>query len=262
MKSIGTAVEARRALRKAASAEKAKFLQKYFRTEKGGYGEGDIFLGLVAADLKRIAKEARGLSLGQTTDLLRSKFHEERSLALEIWTLQYSKADEATREKIVKAYLKDRKYLNNWDLIDGSAPKIFGKHLMGRDRSILYQFAVSKSLWERRISILTTHTFIRAGDFDDTIRIAKILLHDTHDLIHKAVGWMLREMGLRNEAKLEAFLERHAHEMPRTMLRYSLERLPPARRVFFMGRKAAREGISAAKKSSTKRPRVSTRKKQ
>ena len=262
MTSIVTAGEARRALRKAANPEKAKFLQKYFRTEKGGYGEGDVFIGLIVPDLRRIAKNARGLPLAETVDLLRSKIHEERSLALEVWTLQYPKANEETREKIVKAYLKERKYINNWDLIDGSAPKIFGKYLMKRDRSILYDLAVSKSLWDRRIAILTTNAFIREGDFADTIRIAKILLHDTHDLIHKAVGWMLREMGHKSEAKLETFLEKHAHEMPRTMLRYSLERLPPPRRAYFMGLKAAREGNSATKKSSTKRSPAKSRKRQ
>jgi len=225
-----SAVAARRRLRDFADPESALFVQRYFKTGPGQYGEGDKFLGLNVPDLRKVAREFRALPLAGLRQLLQSKWHEERLLALVILVDQYGGGDEKARDAIYKLYLASTSRINNWDLVDCSAPQIVGGHLEARSRKPLYRLVKSKSVWERRIAILATHHFIRRGEFDDTFALAESLLDDKHDLIHKAAGWMLREVGKRDRAALEKFLRKHAAKMPRTMLRYSIERFPEATR--------------------------------
>ena len=171
--------------------------------------------------------------------LLKSQYHEARLLALLILVEQYERGDEAGRERVFEQYLEHRRYVNNWDLVDLSAPRILGPHLRKRDRSLLDELARSSIVWDRRIAIMATLAFIRAGEFDDTLRLAADLLDDEHDLIHKAAGWMLREIGKRDMAAEQAFLERHGRTMPRTMLRYAIEHLPKTRRKAYLDGKFA-----------------------
>ena len=213
-----------------ANAEVAAVLQRFFKTGSGEYGEGDLFVGIKVPPLRALAREFEGAPLQVVKALLRSKVHEERTLALMILLRQFERADEALRERIYSFYLSHTAFINNWDLVDGSAPYIVGPHLWSRDRRQLYVFARSSSLWERRIAILSTLYFIRQNDFKDALKISRILLKDEHDLIHKAVGWMLREIGKQNLATEEAFLKVNYRAMPRTMLRYAIERFPEAKR--------------------------------
>jgi len=210
-----------------ADPKKALILQRFFKTGKGEYGEGDVFLGIVVPTQRKIAKQFATLPRNEIEKLLVSKVHEHRLIALLILIEQFEKSDEIVKNIIYNFYLSHTKYINNWDLVDLSAYHIVGAYLEKKDRRILYDLAKSKLLWDRRIAILSTFYFIRKGEFEDTILIAKILLHDTHDLIQKAVGWMLREVGKRGGEKEELiFLDKYAHKMPRTMLRYAIERLP------------------------------------
>jgi len=222
-----SAVAARRRLRDFADPDSALFTQRYFKTGPGQYGEGDKFLGLNVPDLRKVAREFRALPLAPLRQLLLSKWHEERLLALVILVDQYGGGDEKARAAIYKLYLASTSRINNWDLVDCSAPQIVGGHLEARSRKPLYRLVKSKSVWERRIAILATYHFIRLSEFDDTFALAESLLDDKHDLIHKAAGWMLREVGKRDRAALEKFLRKHAARMPRTMLRYAIERFPP-----------------------------------
>ena len=226
--------DARRQLRKYADKEKAKVLLRFFKIGPGEYAEGDIFLGVMVPFIRKVLKEFGGLPLSDLIKLLRSKIHEERLLALLILVHQFNKADVKTKEKIYKAYLANTKFINNWDLVDLSAPQIVGGYLVDKDRQILYRLAKSPLLWERRIAILATFAFIKLGYFDDVFGIAKLLLGDKEDLIHKACGWMLREVGKRNLRAEEKFLRRNCKIMPRTMLRYALEKFPPAKRKLFL----------------------------
>ena len=203
---------------------RAKHSQRFFKTGPGEYGEGDQFIGITMPNLRKVTKQHLSLPLKEVETLLHSKIHEHRMAALVIWTYQYEKADQKTREQIYKAYLNNTKYINNWDLVDVTTPRIVGQHLFNRDRKILYTLANSNNLWEKRISILATFWFISKNQFDDTLKIAKILLDDPHDLIHKAVGWALREVGKRDQIVEEQFLKKHYKTMPRTMLRYAIER--------------------------------------
>ena len=223
-------------LKSLADPVRAKHSQRYFKTGKGEYGEGDVFLGLNTATMVKIALKYQGLSLVDLHQLLASKIHECRSSALVILKRQYLKADVASKEKIIKFYLINTKYINNWDLVDISAPNILGDWLLDKDRTILYQLAKSKNLWERRIAIMATFAFIREGEYEDSLKIAEMLLKDEHDLIHKAVGWMLREIGKRDMAVGEKFLRAHASHMPRTMLRYAIEKFPQEKRQFYLNR--------------------------
>jgi 3-methyladenine DNA glycosylase AlkD len=207
--------------------EHARFVAGYFRTGPGEYGEGDRFLGIRIPTLRGLVREYRGVSVDAMAELLKSGWHEARLFALLLLVDAYGRGDAETREAIYRLYLRSTAYINNWDLVDSSAPQIVGAHLEDRDRSVLDELARSESLWERRIAILATQHFIRRGDFGSTLRIAKILVDDPHDLIHKAVGWMLREVGNRDRAAEEAFLVRHQATMPRTMLRYAIEKFPP-----------------------------------
>ena len=226
------AVEVRKELKSMADPGKAAILQRFFKTGLGQYGEGDIFIGVMVPQSRKVAKKFSQLQLVEVKTLLYSRIHEERLVALLILVWRYSSALSSREEKeeIVKFYLDNIKQVNNWDLVDLSAPNILGAHLIDRDRRLLYRLARSENVWERRIAILATYHFIRNGDFSDTLKIAEILLQDRRDLIHKAAGWMLREVGKRDVASEEAFLEKHLGVMPRTMLRYAIERLPESKR--------------------------------
>jgi 3-methyladenine DNA glycosylase AlkD len=207
---------------------RAHDLQKFFQTAPGQYGEGDIFLGLTVPQVRTVAKEYKAISLDEIDVLVRSKFHEVRLCGLVILTLQYKAAKERkTKKKLFDLYMKAMTdgYINNWDLVDVTAP-IIGEYLIDSDDPyvLLYKLAKSKSLWQRRVSMVFTFAFIRSGDIEPTFEMAEKLLHDKHDLIHKAVGWALREAGKLNGIALRNFLATHSHEMPRTMLRYSIEK--------------------------------------
>ena len=213
-------------LRQFASREKAKVLQGFFKTGPGEYGEGDLFLGVMVPDIRKVAKEFCNTPLRDVLRLLSSKHHEERLLALLMLARVFDEGDESMKRKIYNLYLGNTHFINNWDLVDISAPNIVGAWLVGRSRKPLYRLAKSRDLWTRRISILSTLAFIRQSDFSDALMISRILLADKHDLIHKAVGWMLREIGKRDRRVEEKFLMRHYRHMPRTMLRYAIERFP------------------------------------
>lgn len=220
----------RRELRKAAEPERVEKLQSFFKTDPDGYGEGDVFLGVRVPAARAVVRRFDGLGIGEVSELLHSPVHEERLVALVCLVRRYERGDEQMRRRVYGLYLENTDYVNNWDLVDISAPHIVGAHLLDRPRGVLGRLARSGSVWERRISILATFAFIRVGDYDDTLRISRTLLRDEHDLIHKAAGWMLREVGKRDEALLVSFLERHSPEMPRTMLRYAAEKLAPQKR--------------------------------
>ncbi|MCK5473796.1 MAG: DNA alkylation repair protein [Candidatus Aenigmarchaeota archaeon] len=221
-------------LQKLANPKKAKILAKFFKTGKGEYGEGDIFLGIKVPEQRKIAKKYPDLALGDIKALLESKIHEYRLTSLFILIEKYKKADAKDKKIIVDFYLKNTGNINNWDLVDSSAPYILGDYLLEKNRLILYGLAKSDNLWEKRIAILSTFAFIRNNDFDDAFNISEILLYDSHALIHKAVGWMLREIGNRNHKKEEEFLNKHYKEMPRTALRYAIEKFDNKKRKFYL----------------------------
>jgi 3-methyladenine DNA glycosylase AlkD len=231
-------IKAKKELKKYASKEKARVLSGFFKTGRGEYGEGDIFIGVTVPNTRKVAKKYRNLPLKAVMKLLKSPIHEERLLALLIMVLKFQEAQTETQKKTVyKAYLANTKYINNWDLVDLSSHEIVGSFLLNKPKKELYDLSKSKSFWERRISIVSTHRFIRNGQFKDTLKIAHILLKDSHDLIHKAVGWMLREVGKRDLAALENFLKTHYKSMPRTMLRYSIEKFPENKRLAYLNGK-------------------------
>ncbi|MFH1325967.1 MAG: DNA alkylation repair protein [Candidatus Falkowbacteria bacterium] len=221
-------------LQKFANKEKVKILQRFFKTGKGQYSEGDIFLGIVVLEQRKIAKKYSELTLTDIQKLLNSKVHEHRLTSLFILIDKYQRADQKNRKKIFNFYLSNTKQINNWDLVDLSAPNIIGDYLLEKDRKILYKLARSKNLWEKRIAIISTFKFIRDNQFTDTLKISELLLTDKHDLIHKAVGWMLREVGKRDQQLLEKFLDKHLRQMPRTMLRYAIEKFPENRRLYYL----------------------------
>ena len=209
--------------------------QGFFKTGPGEYGEGDIFLGIRVPTIRKCVREFQSVMLEETLELLESPFHEARLLALLLMAARYAAAcTSREKEALYGAYLEHTGHINNWDLVDCSAEHIVGAHLFGRERSPIYLLARSKSLWERRIAIISTFHFIKKGDFADTLAIAKILLHDREDLIHKATGWMLREVGKRDICAEKEFLDRHCREMPRTMLRYAIERFPEEERQSYL----------------------------
>ncbi len=209
-------------------------VRKFFKTGLGDYAEFDKFLGIKAPTLRIIAKKHQDLPLPVISHFLWSEFNEERLFALIILVMQYKKADISTKEKIYQFYLKNSKHVNNWNLVDNSAHHIVGAHLWNQDRKILLQLASSKNLWERRISIVATWHFIKHQDFDYTTHISKLLLNDQEDLMHKACGWMLREVGKQNEGVLINFLDLYTHLMPRTMLRYAIEKFPEPTRKHYL----------------------------
>jgi 3-methyladenine DNA glycosylase AlkD len=219
-----------KALQALANPEKKAVFQRFFKTGPGQYGEGDVFLGLSVPQTRQVAKEHVDLSFQDLEHLLASPIHEERLLALEVLCMQYKKAP----KQVVDFYLSHLQGVNNWDLVDLSAPKILGDFLLNEPRNILYDLVKSPVLWERRISIIATLAFIRKGDFADTLSLATQLLGDKHDLMHKAVGWMLREVGKKDRATLEGFLKNHNTVMPRTALRYAIEHFTKAEREVWM----------------------------
>jgi len=237
----------RKKLRKLRDPEKAKILQRFFKTGAGEYGEGDVFLGITVPRLRMVSKECDAMPMGEVEALLKSQTHEERLLALLILIRKYGKEDGSGKKRIYALYLENTRWIKNWDLVDLSAPNIVGDFLMGKSRKPLYKLARSSALWKRRIAILATHRFIREGQFNDTLGISKVLLRDKEDLIQKAVGWTLREVGKRDLATLEAFLKEHYRQMPRTMLRYTIERFPAAKRELYLKGKIRRNKEEGAK---------------
>ncbi|MDR0414429.1 MAG: DNA alkylation repair protein [Prevotellaceae bacterium] len=219
-----------------ANPEKAEFLQGFFKTGKGQYAEGDVMLGITVPTLRDIVKHSPNLPFSEVQTLLDSAYHDARLVGLLLLVRQFRKARaEAERRQIFDFYLKNARRANNWDLVDISCRDIVGAYLLDKeDRSILYKLAESDNLWEQRIAVVSTWMFIKHGQFDDTLLLAAKLLHHRHDLIHKAVGWMLREVGKKNRAALEDFLEEHSRQMPRTALRYAIEHFLPEERIRFM----------------------------
>jgi len=219
---------------KLANPKQAALLQGFFKTGPGQYGEGDIFLGIKVPEQRKVAKKYKDLSLNELQELLKSKIHEHRLTSLIILVDRYKKAKEQEKKNIFDFYMKNTENINNWDLVDISAPNIVGGYLNDKEKSILYQLAVSKNIWEKRISILATSFFIKNSKFDDTLKISELLIKDEHDLIHKAVGWMLREVGKKSQKAEENFLKRYYKTMPRTMLRYSIEKFDEKKRKFYL----------------------------
>ncbi|MFA4855485.1 MAG: DNA alkylation repair protein [archaeon] len=217
-----------------ANARCAAAMQRYFKTGKGEYGEGDKFLGLTIGQQREIAKSHKGIALQQLAPLMQSGIHEERLVALLILVEKFSKAGEEEKRKIFDFYFENMAGVNNWDLVDLTAPKIVGAFLLDKDRKMLYRLAKSQIIWEKRIAIMATLAFIKEKDFKDTFAIAELFLNDKHDLIHKAVGWMIRETGNRDLAAEEAFLKKHYGKMPRTMLRYAIEKFPEEKRLAYL----------------------------
>jgi 3-methyladenine DNA glycosylase AlkD len=221
-------------LKEMGNAEMAAHSQRFFKTGKGEYAEGDVFLGIRVPELRGCAKEYREISVEDALELLRSKLHEVRLLALFILVAKYSVKNNSDKEIIYHSYLGHTEFINNWDLVDCSAEHIVGAHLFNGDKKPIYRLAGSKSLWERRIGIMSTFNFIKKSYFTDTLAIAEILLKDKEDLIHKAVGWMLREIGKRDIRLEEDFLDKFYKQMPRTMLRYAIEKFPEAERQAYL----------------------------
>ncbi|OGL35232.1 hypothetical protein A3F65_04295 [Candidatus Saccharibacteria bacterium RIFCSPHIGHO2_12_FULL_47_16b] len=230
------AEEVGQALRKLATTAKAKVSAWFFKSGPGQYAEGDKFLGVTVPEQRKIAKQFGDLDLVEVKKLVVSPWHEERLTGLFILVDQYKRADDAGKKTIASFYHKNRAYVNNWDLVDSSAPYILGDYLTNHSRAVLVQLAKSKSIWDRRIAMLSTAGWISQGDFTDAFKIIDILIDDKHDLIQKAVGWMLREIGKNaGRAELEKFLDRHAATMPRTTLRYAVEHFEPQLKTHYMG---------------------------
>lgn len=209
---------------------RAKAMQRFFKTDPGEYGEGDVFAGLSNPSCRLISKKYKNIELSEVQELLNSKIHEERLIGLIILTLKANKADDELMKQLYVFYLANTGRINNWDLVDLSAPNIVGKYLFDKDREPLYKLADSDDLWEKRISVLSTFYFIRKNDFKDALLIIKKLLKDKHDLIHKANGWMLREIGKKDGSTLENFLKENYKNIPRTTLRYAIEKYPEEKR--------------------------------
>ena len=228
------AKEISKRLQKMGDKEDARFLQRFFKTGVGQYGEGDIFLGIRVPALRKLAKEYKDLPPEEALPLLQSPYHEERLFALILFVNAFAQGDETIQKKIYDLYMANTRYINNWDLVDISAPNIVGAFLMERSKKPLYQLVKAKSLWGRRIAMLATFYFIRSNKFADTLKIAGILLQDKEDLIHKAVGWMLREVGKRDIEYAESFLQKYCQVMPRTMLRYAIEKFTQSKRQMFL----------------------------
>lgn len=225
-------------LNKLSNPSKAKLLSRFFKTGKGEYGEGDKFIGIMVPQQRQVVKKYyKNIKFSEIKTLISNKIHEYRLTGLLMLVEKYKKADEKTKKEIFDFYLENTKHINNWDLVDVTCPRIVGKYLLDKDRSVLYKLARSKSLWERRISIISTFAFIDADDFKDTLKIAEILVHDKHDLIQKAVGWALREIGKRNLNTEEEFLQKYYSVMGRTCLRYAIEKFPEVKRRAYLSKK-------------------------
>ena len=226
--------ELRKELRRHANKEHAAVAQRFFKTGSGEYGEGDLFLGVRVPAIRRVVKTCPETRASDLKPLLRSPFHEERMLVLLIFVRNYEKGDGGAKREIFDIYWKNRKFVNNWDLVDASAPHIVGAYLEKKSKKVLYELARSEVLWDRRIAMMATFRYIRKHSFSETLKIAEILIHDHEDLIQKAVGWMLREIGKRELEKEESFLKRYYRMMPRTMLRYAIEAFPESKRQAYL----------------------------
>ena len=233
-----TAQAVSRHLQKYRSATRARASARFFKTGPGQYGHRDVFIGVKVPDQRTVARLFADLPLSEIDKLLQSKTHEHRLTGLFILVAQYKAAEPKSQKALVKFYLAHKHRINNWDLVDSSAPYVLGHHMLGANRAVLYRLARSKRLWDRRIAIIATAALIREGEYRDTLNIAEILLHDAHDLIHKAVGWMLREVGNKSLTTEERFLRKHAATMPRTMLRYAIEKFPQSKRKAYLGMRA------------------------
>lgn len=247
MKKQPTARDLMAAIGHEARPGQAAILQRFFKTGPGQYGEGDIFVGVKVPVLRRLVREHKGMAAGEAAKLLRSKVHEHRLAGLLLWAHLFEKGDARQRDEVFDLYLRHTRYINNWDLVDLSAPQIVGGSLQAEDTTFLESLAESPLLWERRIAIVATHAFIRRNVFTPTLRLCEILLRDGHDLMHKACGWMLREVGKRDRVALSGFLQKHAAIMPRTMLRYALEHYDQKDRHRYMALKSA---LTAAARSA------------
>jgi 3-methyladenine DNA glycosylase AlkD len=226
--------EVKKELRTYASAEDAVILQRFFKTAPGEYGEGDIFLGVKVPSIRKTAAKYSSFPLNQLKELISSPYHEERLLALIILTKQFNKSNEEEKKKIVEFYLKNRKYINNWDLIDLSAPYILGPYFYDKDKSVLFDLIHNGNMWDKRIAVLAAFYFIKQNDFYTSLEFITQLLDDRRDLINKACGWMLREIGKRDLKTEEEFLNKYYKIMPRTMLRYAIEKFPDEKRREYM----------------------------
>lgn len=236
-----TAEDVKAALQTHANPEDAAMVQRYFKTGEGQYGAGDVFIGVRVPDTRKVCKTFKNLPLAEVERLLESEIHEHRLAGVILLANSYAKADRAAQHSIYECYLAavDDGRVNNWDLVDASAEFIIGPYLFDKSRDLLFDLAKSDAVWQRRVAVMSSFHFIKQGDASTTLRLAEVLLHDPHDLIQKAVGWMLREIGKRcDRALLLGFLEAHAAVMPRTMLRYALEHLSPEQKADFMSRKA------------------------
>lgn len=241
----------RASIRALANPTRALGTARFFKTGPGEYGEGDLFLGLDLPQVRDIAREHRDLSFDDTITLLRSKWHEDRTVALFLMVHAHTQGTAHDRVRLHRAYLANTEWVNNWDLVDLSAPRLVGYHVEQSGTKVIERLARSTSLWERRIAIVATLHTIRAGHFEPTFLIAGMLLADPHDLIHKATGWMLREVGKRDERALRAFLDAHVRDMPRTALRYAIERFPEADRKRYLAIPSARRRRSATSEASS-----------
>ncbi|MFZ4682694.1 MAG: DNA alkylation repair protein [Terrimicrobiaceae bacterium] len=233
-----TLPQLRQALRSAARPGDAESARRFFKTGPGEYGEGDVFLGVRVPDVRRLVRQTDAIAITDLLELVRSPVHEERQLGLLASVRRFEQGDGPVRGQILHLYLRETKFINNWDLVDCSAPNIVGGWMLEHPADLprIFKLAGSKDLWKRRIAIISTLALIRKGRLEPTVKISRLLLEDRHDLIHKASGWMLREAGKRDAGVLRDFLTRHAHAMPRTMLRYAIEKLPPAERKKWMTR--------------------------
>ncbi|ERJ79574.1 DNA alkylation repair protein [Prevotella melaninogenica] len=218
------------------NAEKREIFPRFFKTGKGEYGEGDRFLGVTVPNIRAIAKQYKNISLNEIRELIQSEWHEVRLCALLIMVEKSKKKDETLRQQLFDLYLSQTDRINNWDLVDLSCRFIVGEYLLNKSRDILYQLAQSPLLWDNRIAIVSTYAFIRKGQLEDTYALSDIMMHHPHDLMHKAIGWMLRETGKRNPERLYDYVMNHRADMPRTMLRYAIEKFSPTERSVLMKR--------------------------
>lgn len=229
-----SAADVKKELNKSSNTKLAKRLSSFFKTGKGEYGEGDVFVGVKVPKQRQVAKRFKGLPSKEIEKLIQSKIHECRLTGLFILVSQYQHGDEKKKEEIFTTYIKNRNKVNNWDLVDSSAPYIVGDYLTNRSKQLLYKLSKSRNVWDRRIAIMSTFAFIKHDDFSDALKIANLLINDQHDLIHKASGWMLREVGNKDRDTEEKFLKKHYKKMPRTMLRYAIEKFPIVKRKAYL----------------------------
>ncbi|MBO0933401.1 DNA alkylation repair protein [Fibrella aquatilis] len=225
-----TSATVKAAIRALEQPERASFVSRYFKTHPGQYGQGDVFLGLSMPQQHVIARQFSHLSMAETERLVQDPYHECRMVGLLIWVLQSKSSGPLQQQELAERYVRNRQFVNNWDLVDSSCPTVLGLPMLTGDRSMLYELAAQEHLWSQRMAIVTTLTFIRKRQFGDTFALAELLLNHPHDLIHKAIGWMLREVGKRDQPALDEFLRDHIRQLPRTALRYAIERHEPTQR--------------------------------